>query len=320
LEQFLCSLDELAMKAIQALVAALAALPRWTSASSADRPKFLTTRDAAPQMPYDPNTIQTCTWWYDNYLDLSCTDVRDSMYLIRPSDFSRWNPSITLDCGNWQWLSYCVQVKSEQVRPTTTSRATPTTSITRTTSVTAKPTLLGWESLGCYVDEIPHTLSNKTTREGGSQLTIDKCEAACFADDFLYAGVKAGTECWCSDFVGNEWVPDQKACNIPCGGQSSQICGGASVLSVYKAKIKDTLPSFITVAATTTATTAATATTTTKPPRRQCNYDLAVPRLLQGSVSGKRTYAKGSALSWRLSDHRRLPDHVQKGRLPIRGR
>ncbi|ETS81740.1 hypothetical protein PFICI_06742 [Pestalotiopsis fici W106-1] len=249
------------MKINQAALAALAALPRLASASLAQRLKFLNTRDVEPGMPYDLNTISTCTWWYDNFEGLTCTDVRDLLYAISPEDFTRWNPSITLDCGNWKRLSYCVQVKSEQTQTTSTTSTTTTTS---TASATAKPSLLGWESLGCYVDDDPHTLSTLSAKEGGSQLTVEKCQTACFGDDFLFAGVKAGTECWCGSYVSNEWASDQDDCNIPCGGQTSETCGGTSVMNIYEAEVKDTLPapSTPTDTATTTTTSLATSTTT----------------------------------------------------------
>ncbi|KAK7964076.1 WSC domain-containing protein [Apiospora saccharicola] len=59
-------------------------------------------RSVEPEMIYDLNTISTCTFWYDNYHGRSCKDVRDDTFNVSPEAFSRWNPSITLDCGNWQ--------------------------------------------------------------------------------------------------------------------------------------------------------------------------------------------------------------------------
>jgi hypothetical protein len=220
-------------------------------------------RETVPNGPYDPATISTCTFWYGNFEGKSCKVVRDWMFAISAEDFARWNPSVTVDCGNWQELSYCVQVKSEQTSTTRSSVVTRTTTST-TTSVSATPTLDSWESLGCYVDS--NTLHNRTTKVSGSQLTIEGCESSCWSDSFLYAGVKGGNECWCGSFVGNGWTEDQGDCSLPCGGDASEVCGGSSVFNVFGAKTVDDLP-----AATATwfrgtkiPSTSATSTSTTK--------------------------------------------------------
>ena len=195
-------------------------------------------------MQWDFNTISTCTEWYDNYEGLSCKEVRDWRFAIRPEDFSRWNPSITLGCGNWKELAYCVGVDSERTSSSTSRPAQRTmstwTGSSTTPTPTNKPELLGWEPLGCYVDD--ETLHNHTTKAGGSTLTVTECEAVCFADGFEYAGVKGGSDCWCGSFVGNSWTEDQHDCNMPCPGDPAQICGGDSVFNVFEARTKDTLP------------------------------------------------------------------------------
>ncbi|KAL2126600.1 hypothetical protein VTI74DRAFT_565 [Chaetomium olivicolor] len=201
---------------------------------------MLSKRDNEPIMQWDFKTIKTCTSWYDNNEGLTCKEVRDLMFDISPEDFSRWDPSITLDYENWRPLAYCVGVKSEQ-RTVTTSSASSSLAAkpTATPTLRRKPELLGWLPLGCYVDK--HTLHNRTAKAGGDQLTVTECEAACFSDNFQYAGVKAGTDCWCGTFVGNSWTENQEDCNIHCPGDSAQICGGASVFNVFEAQTKDTL-------------------------------------------------------------------------------
>jgi hypothetical protein len=196
--------------------------------------------DAKPNMQYDPKTISTCTWWYDNYEGKTCEAIRDWRYGISAADFSRWNPSVRSDCTNWQPLSYCVEVasetKSSSVAPTSTTPVSTKAAATPTPS----PVLTGWNALGCYVDS--NTLSNKTTKAGGTSLTVNKCEAACFGDSYKYAGVKVGTECWCGAYVGNSWTSNQADCNVACAGNSSQTCGGKSVFNVFEAQTKITLP------------------------------------------------------------------------------
>lgn len=197
--------------------------------------------DSQPQMQYDPKTISTCTWWYDNYRGDTCQAIRDWTYAISPEDFTRWNPSVGLDCSNWQQLSYCVQAPGQSTSTSSSSvSSTIASSTTRSPTASPSPVLSGWNDLGCYVDA--NTLSNKTDKAGGASLTVDKCEAACFGGGYMYAGVETGTDCWCGHFVAASWTANQTDCNIPCGGNKTQTCGGKSVLNVFEAKTKDALP------------------------------------------------------------------------------
>jgi len=158
-------------------------------------------RDNVLNMQYDPKNISTCTWRYDNHEGCTCKEIRDYKYAINPKDFSRRDPSITVDYENWLQILYCIQVKSEQKSPTATPTPSKITNPTTTPSATRKPELLGWTPLGYYVND--HTLRNLTTKEGGTSLTASKCEAA-----FKHVGTKAGTDCWCGAYVGNTWALD----------------------------------------------------------------------------------------------------------------
>ncbi|KAL4879468.1 hypothetical protein BJY04DRAFT_220064 [Aspergillus karnatakaensis] len=88
-----------------------------------------------PNLPYDPNTSEYCSWWWDNDGTASCPEVLDQNF-ISIDDFIRWNPSVTADCGNFkEGFSYCVEAFDEP-SPTTTSRTTsvPTTNPTSTST------------------------------------------------------------------------------------------------------------------------------------------------------------------------------------------
>ncbi len=154
----------------------------------------LTRADAQSNMPYDPQTISTCTWWYDNFQGETCQAVHDWRFAIKSDTFSRWNPSIGLDCSNWQAHSYYVQVASEIKNSSVTPSPTFTSSSIKS-SQTPKPgrALTGWTALGCCVDA--NTLSTKSSKVIGSNYTIDQCESACFANQYQYAGLKSGTDC-----------------------------------------------------------------------------------------------------------------------------
>ncbi|KAF6786175.1 CFEM domain-containing protein, partial [Colletotrichum musicola] len=196
----------------------LLALIHNAAASMAEQRQYLSKRYKEPNMPYDFDTIKTCTFWYDNYEGFSCKEIRDWRYAISPEDFSRWNPSVTLDCGNWQELSYCVEVRSEMKLATSSSTSTTSTTTEAPEATPEPPALLGWTSLGCY--EADRTLKAYSAAVDGGRLTPDLCGTACYADGLKYAGLQAGKECWCNDFK----------------------CGGANVINFFMAKLDDALP------------------------------------------------------------------------------
>jgi hypothetical protein len=51
---------------------------------------LISLRDASPNLPSDPNTISTCTWWWDNADgDIACKDM-PSEWGISMKDFLLW--------------------------------------------------------------------------------------------------------------------------------------------------------------------------------------------------------------------------------------
>ncbi|KAF6798887.1 CFEM domain-containing protein [Colletotrichum sojae] len=75
--------SQLAVRAV-----ALLALVHNAAASMAEQRHYISKRYKEPSMPYDFNTIKTCTFWYDNYEGFSCKEIRDWRYAISPEDFS----------------------------------------------------------------------------------------------------------------------------------------------------------------------------------------------------------------------------------------
>ncbi|KAM0323641.1 hypothetical protein ACHAQA_008576 [Verticillium albo-atrum] len=198
-----------------------------------------------PQMNFDLKTIKSCTFWYNNYKGETCEDIRDSV-AISPETFHRWNPSITLDCGNWQEQSYCIEVRSEWTTtltgppgPTSTTDEPTSSTVSTTTPPLGTPT---WEPIGCYLDddkpEWP-TMAKRITPDGGdSNLTIEKCQKMCFDDDWEvpFVGLEGGNSCWCSTFVSNDMAEKDTDCNIPCTGNAAETCGGKNLIFAYEAK------------------------------------------------------------------------------------
>lgn len=53
------------------------------------RPQFFL-KDATPNLPSDPNTISTCTWWWDNVDgSIACEDM-PAQWGISMEDFLLW--------------------------------------------------------------------------------------------------------------------------------------------------------------------------------------------------------------------------------------
>ncbi|KAL0943523.1 LysM domain-containing protein [Colletotrichum truncatum] len=70
-------------------------------------------RDTTPMMPHDPSTTSHCSWWWDNDGSITCFDILE-FWAIDIATMTRWNPSITPECGNFQLgRSYCVEAVNE---------------------------------------------------------------------------------------------------------------------------------------------------------------------------------------------------------------
>lgn len=90
----------------------------------------------------------------------------------------------------------------------------------------------GGNVLGCYKDVVgDRDLTGYTLNEPG--MTTRKCLSACQQKGFGYAATQFGQHCFC----GNSYGKHGKAtnCDMPCGGNRAEICGGHSANSVYAA-------------------------------------------------------------------------------------
>ncbi|KAG9201356.1 hypothetical protein G6514_005728 [Epicoccum nigrum] len=189
-----------------------------------------------PTLQFDPDTISPCVMWEDNVNDLVCEDVR-KYWKITPEEFSRWNPSVGLDCKPWNVQSYCV-VPLERL-PTTTTEPSKTTTTTTSTSITSTlgPSPTSWTELGCFTDENPNysALEKRVSPEGGDNSnTYAKCQDSCYKAAFIFAGVKAGKECWCGNSVFGDLAANVTECDNPCPGDRTKSCGGLKRLNIFE--------------------------------------------------------------------------------------
>ncbi|CDZ96275.1 Glycoside hydrolase, family 71 [Phaffia rhodozyma] len=97
-----------------------------------------------------------------------------------------------------------------------------------------------WTSVGCVTDGSSRALTGASTST--SSMTIESCEVYCRSMSYTIAGLEYGSQCYCgNDFTSGLGVA-ASGCSTACAGNSSEICGGAYLLSAYSFSIPPTLP------------------------------------------------------------------------------
>ncbi|MCJ1393770.1 hypothetical protein MMC18_006646 [Xylographa bjoerkii] len=101
-----------------------------------------------------------------------------------------------------------------------------------TTSSVTLPS--GWTSAGCYLDNMnPRTLNGITFAWWGEKMTSSGCALYCSDKGFSYAGTENSGQCFCGNQLVDSQVEPDTACNLPCEGSATEICGGPARLSVF---------------------------------------------------------------------------------------
>jgi uncharacterized protein DUF1996/WSC domain-containing protein len=95
----------------------------------------------------------------------------------------------------------------------------------------------GYRYLGCAKD----ANGRSRTLDGPSRLnddmTVETCIAFCNDRGYKFAGLEYQRECYCGNDVAADRAPVKGilgVCEMPCKGDSSQICGGYGGLSLYE--------------------------------------------------------------------------------------
>ncbi|KAL5327030.1 hypothetical protein ACEPPN_004720 [Leptodophora sp. 'Broadleaf-Isolate-01'] len=85
---------------------------------------------------------------------------------------------------------------------------------------------------GCFIDNgSPRTLLYTGPRN--SNQTVQDCVAFCKGNEYQYAGLEYGEECFCGASVNNIQA-DEADCNMSCTGDDTEICGGFNRVSIYQ--------------------------------------------------------------------------------------
>lgn len=83
--------------------------------------------------------------------------------------------------------------------------------------------------LGCFRDAQTRDMPERHWQS--ADMTIQRCVADCRQHGYRYAGVQFSTHCFCSNSYGRYGAADN--CDMGCGGNNSQTCGGTWANSVY---------------------------------------------------------------------------------------
>jgi hypothetical protein len=104
---------------------------------------------------------------------------------------------------------------------------------------TAPPIECRITDLGCFFDGGPpdynRTLPfDASAKVVGATLTLESCAAACrkVGPYLELSGVEDGTQCFCGTKIDPSLVKPTGDCSRPCGGNTSQSCGGFNRLYV----------------------------------------------------------------------------------------
>ncbi|KAJ8112547.1 hypothetical protein OPT61_g5108 [Boeremia exigua] len=97
----------------------------------------------------------------------------------------------------------------------------------------------GWAYHGCYTDYGRRKLSGPSFVEFGN-MTQESCVTFCNDNDYAYAGIEYGGECYCGLLIGaGSEVKDDIECNFKCPGAAGEVCGSNNRLSIFYAQLLD---------------------------------------------------------------------------------
>lgn len=89
-----------------------------------------------------------------------------------------------------------------------------------------------WTYQGCYTDLTPDRDVRSLANWGNGQTSTD-CANNCFSAGYSIAGTEYGSQCFCGNALTSTTKAADSECSQTCAGDSSEVCGGASRLSVY---------------------------------------------------------------------------------------
>lgn len=88
------------------------------------------------------------------------------------------------------------------------------------------------EYIGCYDQDVFDDEDRAFRDRDGT--TVERCESACNTGEWSYYGLEEGVKCYCGNDMLQEYSDQgNNACDHACAGDSSSVCGGDNLYSVY---------------------------------------------------------------------------------------
>jgi hypothetical protein len=103
----------------------------------------------------------------------------------------------------------------------------------------AKPAAATSQYVGCFRDQQSSNPFVATTQgrdvngfiTNDANMTSERCIAVCRKQGFAYAATQYATYCFCGSSYGHSGAANN--CNMACGGNPAEMCGGGWANSVY---------------------------------------------------------------------------------------
>ncbi|KAI9821956.1 MAG: hypothetical protein M1827_002538 [Pycnora praestabilis] len=121
---------------------------------------------------------------------------------------------------------------STTANSTTASTTTTTTTSALTFVPTPGQTVGAFVYLGCSNSTSPPPLIG-ASYTNATGMTNQACQDICVRNNYGLAATQNSTGCLCGNGLQSYSTVGQTGCNAPCSGNSSEICGAATRLSVY---------------------------------------------------------------------------------------
>jgi hypothetical protein len=96
---------------------------------------------------------------------------------------------------------------------------------------TENPGIGAFRSKGCWYDDV-NNRAIPDEQFNAKSMSVKECVSRAQSDGFRYAGLEFGVECWYGDTFSSS--PAIDGCEVACGGNPSELCGGNSRLVLYE--------------------------------------------------------------------------------------
>ncbi|KAJ3778722.1 WSC domain-containing protein [Lentinula raphanica] len=94
----------------------------------------------------------------------------------------------------------------------------------------------GWAFVSCFIDNT--SAGRLLTVNSGlptETMTVEGCVEYCISNNWAYAGVEYGGECYCDEVLHEDGSQETSSgdCSMPCTGDAFETCGGPNRMDVY---------------------------------------------------------------------------------------